>query len=61
MTAHAKFRMGELLHNHTTNEDGLVTRVYEVGGGRLHTKLQCPLSAILGQAATMFRIGLRVC
>ena len=33
MTAHAKFRMGELLHNHNTNEDGLVTRVYEVGGG----------------------------
>ena len=32
MTADAKFRKGELLHNHNTNEDGLVTRVYELEG-----------------------------
>jgi hypothetical protein len=32
MTADAKFRMGELLHNHNTSEDGLVTRVYELEG-----------------------------
>ena len=32
MTADAKFRKGELLHNRDTNEDGLVTRVYELGG-----------------------------
>jgi hypothetical protein len=29
MTAEAKFRKGELLHNCNTNEDGLVTRVYD--------------------------------
>jgi len=32
MTAEAKFRKGELLHNHNTNEDGLVTMVYELEG-----------------------------
>ena len=32
LTADAKFRKGELLHNHNTNEDGLVTRVYELEG-----------------------------
>jgi hypothetical protein len=31
MTADAKFRKGELLHNHNTNEDGLVKRVYQFG------------------------------
>ena len=31
MTADAKFRKGELLHNRNTNEDGLVKRVYEFG------------------------------
>jgi hypothetical protein len=31
MTADAKFRKGELLHNRNTNEDGLVKKVYEFG------------------------------
>lgn len=31
MTADAKFRKGELLHNRNTNEDGLVKTVYQVG------------------------------
>jgi hypothetical protein len=29
MIAHAKFCIGILLHNRNTNEDGLVTRVYQ--------------------------------
>jgi hypothetical protein len=31
MTPDAKFRKGELLHNHNANEDGLVKRVYQFG------------------------------
>jgi hypothetical protein len=29
-TCHAKFRIGVLLHNRNTKEDGLVTRVYQL-------------------------------
>jgi hypothetical protein len=36
MTAAAKFRTGELLHNHDTNEDGLATRVYELEGAVMY-------------------------
>jgi len=43
MTAHAKFRMGELLHNRNTNEDGLVKRVYQVGGGGIMYQVAVPV------------------
>ena len=33
MNAQAKFSIGVLLHNRSTNEDGLVKRVYQAGGG----------------------------
>jgi len=36
MNAHAKFNVGVLLHNRNTNEDGLVKRVYEVGGAVMY-------------------------
>ena len=36
MNAHAKFNIGVLLHNRNTNEDGLVRRVYEVGGAVMY-------------------------
>jgi hypothetical protein len=36
MDAHAKFNVGVLLHNRNTNEDGLVKRVYEVGGAVMY-------------------------
>ena len=60
MTADAKFRKGELLHNHNTNEDGLVTRVYELEGAITY-EVAVPVLRDTWVAATMFRIGLRVC
>ncbi len=36
MNAQAKFNIGVLLHNRNTNEDGLVKRVYEVGGAVMY-------------------------
>jgi hypothetical protein len=39
MNAHAKFNIGALLHNRNTNEDGLVKRVYEVGGAVMYEVL----------------------
>jgi hypothetical protein len=32
MNPHAKFSIGALLYNRDTKEDGLVKRVYQVGG-----------------------------
>jgi hypothetical protein len=32
MTIHSLFRKGDLLHNHATNEDGSVRKVYKKGG-----------------------------
>jgi hypothetical protein len=39
MDAQAKFNIGVLLHNRNTNEDGLVKRVYEVGGAVMYEVL----------------------
>jgi hypothetical protein len=39
MNAHAKFNIGVLLHNRNTNENGLVKRVYEVGGAVMYEVL----------------------
>jgi hypothetical protein len=39
MDAHAKFNIGVILHNRNTNEDGLVKRVYEVGGAVMYEVL----------------------
>ena len=39
MNARAKFNIGVLLHNRNTNEDGLVRRVYEVGGAVMYEVL----------------------
>jgi hypothetical protein len=36
MSVHAKFSIGVLVHNRNTNEDGLVKRVYEVGGAVMY-------------------------
>jgi hypothetical protein len=36
MGVQAKFNIGVLLHNCNTNEDGLVRRVYEVGGAVMY-------------------------
>jgi hypothetical protein len=36
MNAQAKFNIGVLLHSRNTNEDGLVKRVYEVGGAVMY-------------------------
>jgi hypothetical protein len=33
VTARGKFPVGALLHNRNTKEDGLVTKVYQLGGG----------------------------
>jgi hypothetical protein len=36
MGVQAKFSIGVLVHNRNTNEDGLVKRVYEVGGAVMY-------------------------
>jgi len=36
MNAQAKFSIGVLLHNRNTKEDGLVKRVYQVGGSAMY-------------------------
>jgi hypothetical protein len=44
MNAHSKFGTGELLHNRTTNEDGLVTHVYHLGeDGKASYKVLVPV------------------
>ena len=36
MGVQAKFSIGVLLHNRNTNENGLVKRVYEIGGAVMY-------------------------
>jgi hypothetical protein len=55
MGVQAKFRIGVLLHNRNTNEDGWVEQVYEVGGAVMY-ELSIPATP----SRTTLLTGLRV-